>query len=327
MTDTAAQLTAADRAWLDTLDVAEPLPPIPSGVALLDVLTELAVPHEDLGEILRLRPRLDDHEAGTVAARILSGLHRGLGSATGLGHELDLRRCDDPLLRYAAMYAFAAMDPVIRRWHLERSVPPDVSRRTLADLGRQLTNHRRRIGRGGMSEVGWMSNHFQGRLYQLGRLQFELVPLGRTTSAEVRAGGVPAEPGDPAIAVHIPDYCGPIDDGACAESFAAALEFFPRHFPDHRPIVFTCHSWLLDPQLAERLPADSNITAFQRRFTITHRRADIDDAGAFLFVFGTRDVDARAGLPRRSSLQRALIDHLDNGGHWYGGAGWRTFEA
>lgn len=321
------QLTAEDRDWFDAVTMARSLPPVPHGTELLEILGDLGVPHAELDEILRLRPRLGDHDQlRSVVDRLLTVLVEGIGAPTGPARLPDLSRCDDVLARYAYVFAYAACHPLTRQWHRDHGIPDAISRRTLADLGRQLTHQRRRGGRSGLGlNTHWLAHHFQGRLYQLGRLQFELAGLGRTTSAEIRAAGTEIEPGAPALLVHVPDYCGPIDPASCAESFAAARAFFPRYFPDHAPVVAACYSWLLDPQLGDYLPNDSNILAFQRLFMINQRRTAVDDAGAFEFVFGTRDITNRDRLSRRTSLQRALIDHLDNGRHWYGGVGWRPF--
>lgn len=326
MPDALDRLPAEERDWLSSLPLAENLPAVPERADLLHVLADLGVPHADLDRLLRLRPSLDhDDQVRELVDRLLSALLAGLGSPAGLGREPDLGDPGEELLAYWPVYAFAAMAPETRRWHAGRGIDEATTRHTLADLGRQLTHHRRRLGRGGLTDnLGWLAHHFQGRLFQLGRLQFELAPLGRTTSAEIRSAGVEAQPGEPVLAVHLPDYCGPIDDRSCTESFQAALDFFPRHFPDHPARFFTCNSWLLDPQFADLLP-ESNIAAFQRRFTITQRRHRPDDEGPLLFVFGTRDVAGRARLPRHSSLQRAVIDQLDRGEHWYQGVGWRPF--
>ncbi|MFC7624794.1 acyltransferase domain-containing protein [Microlunatus sp. GCM10028923] len=328
MPDALDRLPTEERDWLASITLVDDLPPVPEGAELLHVLADLGVPHVDLDRLLRLRPALDRKaEVRELVDRLLSVLLTGLGDSERLGREPDLGDPGDELFAYWPVYAFAAMVGETRRWHAARDIDEAITRHTLADLGRQLTLHRRRLGRGGLTDnLGWLADHFQGRLYQLGRLQFELAGLGRTTSAEIRSAGVDAEPGEPVVAVHLPDYCGPIDERACTASFEAALDFFPRHFPDHPARFFTCHSWLLDPQLTDLLP-ESNIAAFQRRFTITQRRKQRDDEGPFLFVFGTRDVAGRDRLPRHSSLQRAVIDHLDGGGHWYLGAGWRPFAA
>lgn len=323
------QLTAEDRAWLESITVAEDLPPVPVGTELLEALGDLAVPAPELDEAMRLRPRSDDHEVRFLLDRVLTVLVTGIGSSVGQDRLPDLTRCDHPVLRYLYVYAFAACFSATRQWHRDRGISDEISRRTVADLGRQMTHEWRRHARSGLTiNTTWLTNHFQGRLYQLGRLQFEMAALGRTTSAEISAAGFDAAPGSPTMLVHIPDYCGPMDPVSCAESMERARGFLAQHFPQHRPVTLTCYSWLLDPQLGDYLPADSNIMSFQRLFTISQRptRPTADDAVTFEAVFGTRDVEGRDRLPRDTSLQRALIDHLDRGGRWYGGAGWRPFN-
>ena len=59
-----------------------------------------------------------------------------------------------------------------------------------------------------------------------------------------------------------------MDVTACDIFLTGAAEFFPRHFPGEAPRYLVCSSWLLDPELTERLPVHSNIVAFQRRFSV-----------------------------------------------------------
>jgi hypothetical protein len=129
---------------------------------------------------------------------------------------------------------------------------------------------------------------WSGRLAELGRLQFES-----------RANGV--------LAVHIPES-GPLTPAACDASFRRAREVFPeRH-------VASCHSWLLDPQLADVLPADSNIVRFQHRFELTDEGGD-GNADVLRFVFHTSD-PALDKLVPTTTLERALVEHMREGGQW-----------
>lgn len=120
--------------------------------------------------------------------------------------------------------------------------------------------------------------------------------------------------------MHVPAYYGPLSPAACDESFEAAARFFACHFPEESYPIAMCQSWLLDDQLAEYLPADSNIIRFQRRFPLAHRPG-IPDESILRFVFGTT-TSRWAELPRRTTLERAVLDHLRAGHHWYGRTGW-----
>nr|WP_246001771.1 hypothetical protein [Allorhizocola rhizosphaerae] len=90
--------------------------------------------------------------------------------------------------------------------------------------------------------------------------------------------------------MHIPECCGPLPPAACDVAFARAAEFFPRHFPDEPYEVAVCMSWLLDPALADHLPAESNIVRFQRRFAIV----DTQESDSFeRFVMPGSRLDGR----------------------------------
>jgi hypothetical protein len=312
--------------WLADLadESAEPAR-LPSRTELLEILEDLAVPGDDIDAVLRLRSRLDERdELRWLLDRAVAQLVNGLGSDGATRPFPTLAGVTDPLLRYFYVFVYAAMCPITREWHAARGVSPEVSRRTLADVGRQLTHNHRRLGyRGLNTNADWLMKHFCGQLYQLGRLQFEIVRLGNTTGREITAGGQPFGPGDPALAVHIPDYCGPFTPAQCQESFNAVRRFFAKHFPEHRAGVLTCHSWLLSRDLVNYLPADSNIVQFARLFTVNHRESPAQDDMFFRFVFGVPSADNLDALPQDTALQRALVQHLRDGKHWTGGVGWR----
>ncbi|GGO60520.1 acyltransferase domain-containing protein [Nonomuraea cavernae] len=284
-------------------------------------LLDLAVPHEDVNELVALAGELRaDPELWWLLRRCVHRLTAAIGT---IGDAFDLPCLPDglgPIGRYFPAYVFAATLPYVRAYHRERGVPADVSRHTLADLGRNLALHRRRHGTGGVLQPFWIKLHFRGELYQLGRLQFQRGTLGRRTGQAV-AAALPLGPGDPALHLHIPDFYGPLTQAACDDSLARAREFFPRHFPEEKYTVATCDSWLLDPQLRDHLPETSNIVGFQRRFRLGHRPEHPHDSGPIEFVFGDPDLKPDALAPR-TTLERAIVDHLRDGGHWYGGNGW-----
>jgi hypothetical protein len=78
--------------------------------------------------------------------------------------------------------------------------------------------------------------------------------------------------------------------------------------------------------LRRYLPADSNIVRFQDRFRVAREDTEPADTEPVQFVFGDPDLPV-ADLPRRTSVERAVGDHLRAGGHWYIGHGWFPFRA
>ena len=69
-------------------------------------------------------------------------------------------------------------------------------------------------------------------------------------------------------------------------------------------MVGTCTSWLLDPQLAEYLPAGSNLVRFQRRFELVPGLR-IDNESIVSFLRSGPGV-APEQPPRETALQRAV---------------------
>ncbi|MFE7899616.1 acyltransferase domain-containing protein [Streptomyces sp. NPDC057424] len=299
---------------------------LPDADTLPEILLDLAVPHEDINDLVALRRTLTgDAGAMRLLEECVEQLVRDIGE---VGAEVPLaeRLAEAPaaLGSYFPVYVFVAALPHTRAYHGERGVTADVSRRTLADLGRNMAFHRRRHGTGGVQVSRWLTHHFRGELYQLGRLQFERARLGQRTGRAVAAAGLDAAPGEPCLNLHIPDFHGPLSPAACDRSLEMAREFFARHFPRERYRVAVCHSWLLDPQLKRHLDPDSNIIRFQERFEPGRdagEEPEPADTEPVRFVFGDPDLP-RADLPRRTSVERAVGDHLRAGGHWYVEHGW-----
>lgn len=301
---------------------------IPAGPDLVDALVDLAVPHEDIDEVLAARTEVLTGERGERLVGTVASLRAGIGVRGRVDLPPPVIDASGPAAeRYFYLYAAVAVAPDTRRHHAALGIPEPTSRATLADIGRNVAVHRLTYGHPGFSDIGWCGLHLTGNLYQIGRLQFERAGLGARTAAGIAATpGSPsphAAPGDPAIGVHIPRYYGPMDPASCDASIAAAHEFLARHYPDDHPAVATCISWLLDEQLAEYLPAGSNIMAFARRFTPAYTPDD-NDQSTLRFVFGNPSIPL-AERPRRTRLERAIVDHIAGGRHWHGGVGWFTW--
>ncbi|MFI9805319.1 acyltransferase domain-containing protein [Streptomyces sp. NPDC052301] len=301
---------------------------LPDADDLPEVLLDLAVPHEDVNELVALRGGVTgDPGALRLLEECVEALFRG---PEGSGHPPGLAELFDEVPPEMAaafpVYVFVAALPHTRARHRERGIPAEISRRTLADLGRQMAVHRRRHGTTGVQARGWLVRHFRGELYQLGRLQFERARLGLRSAPVIAAAGLDAVPGTRCLNLHIPDFHGPLTPAACDRSLALARGFFARHFPEEHPVAALCHSWLLDPQLKRYLTADSHIVRFQERFRTVREDTEPADTEPVQFVFGDPGLPL-AQLPRRTSVERAVGDHLRAGGHWYIGHGWFPFRA
>lgn len=312
-------LDAGVRPHLDSLDPAPPPAPLPDVDALPRVLTLLGLDDADIGEMIALRPAMDDAEPRwaldtccAMLSRSMTSLAPEYLSLPALEHATPVAR-RSAVARYFYPFVFTATVPAVREFHRGRGIPEQVSWASLADLGQQMRVHRRIFGVGGLHTQNWLTLHFRGGLYSMGRLQFNLM--------RVRAehGTAPLRAGEYALGVHIPEI-GPLDPAECDASFARAAQFFPRYFPEHRWRHGVCSSWLLDPQLREHLPASSNIVAFGRRFTLLPA-SHAADSSIVEFVFRKLGVPLDQLHPA-TSLQRGVVDHLRSGGHWNMVTGW-----
>ena len=311
--------------WLRALDATEPDASfaLPCRDDAERLLLKLGVPDDDLEAVLSVWPEPDrDVELWWLLqrchARFLGSMGNGDAfiDCPALPRELDLKgRC-------FWVFAYASMVEVTRAFHGERGVPDDISWATLADLGQQLVIHRKRRGTTGLDLQWWLVPHFLGALYALGRLQFHLYHLrvGIAGPAFWRDTDEPGfRKGDATLGVHIP-ATGPLVPSECDASFALAGSFVRGRFPEHDFRVATCTSWLLDEQLADYLPDDSNIVRFQRRFTVVDGATD-DGHDTLRFVFD-RVPESIDDLPQHTRLERAIVTHLRKGGRWRTRTGW-----
>lgn len=92
-----------------------------------------------------------------------------------------------------------------------------------------------------------------------------------------------------------------------------------RRAPTRTLAGLVCHSWLLDPQLAEYLHPETNIVRFQRRFDLLPYLppADPTEGDRELMRLGLHLPEQElASVPQETTLQRAFVAHLRAGRHW-----------
>jgi hypothetical protein len=277
-----------------------------TGTALASTVASIAarigIPSDDTDRMLALateldaRPRLRaafDRRRDWLAARLDSEPHDDRPE-----DELPRQASDD-----VALLAIVAAVPAAERWHEAHGIDPQVTAMTIGDIAVKLS----RYGLGATG-AGWFAQLVSGRVFSLGRLQFEPGQLSPTT-------------GEPALGVHVPEL-GPLDPHDCDLSFARAGPFFAGVFGPPEPRAFVCSSWLLDPQLAEYLPAESNILRFQRRFAPVSvpeasdpEAPDAGDRAMAKFVFG-RPLEQLGDVTPHTRLERAIVSHWEAGRHW-----------
>jgi hypothetical protein len=279
-----------------------PSAPLPAKADAPAILDRLAVQPEDAAEVMASWPDPDSPlwtpELRWLLDRSIALIRADLGGHGWLPPGPELPRDQGLAWRHLYVYAYLALVDIVRQYHRDHEIIDSVSWPTLADLGRNLAIDRRMHGEGWPIMQSWLTLHARGAVYELGRLQYQR--------------------GDTAISIHIPES-GPISPQAVTASLDQARGFFPRHFPDASHTTFSCGSWLLDPQLLDYLPPDSNIIQFQQRFKLApyEEPESIDaDVEVLRFVFRTLTTPLHQ-LPRHTTLQRAILDHLQSGNHWH----------
>jgi hypothetical protein len=322
----ALRLGADYASWLASMDQVG-LPP--GGLPPLrpDGLNTLGVEPEDQAVVLTALEAMDAPAWRWLLERAYNAVRTDIGDTQGMRSMPNLPLELGPPARCFWIVVFICAVGDIRRWHQARGVPEDISLDTTADLGRHIRLYRQRTGHTGLDTQWWISLHFRGGLFGIGRLQFAPYhlltgpagPLFWYDDATQTQLGYGFRRGDPVLGLHIPE-AGPLTPEACADSLRAARVFFARTFPEYTDAVVTCTSWLLDEQLRAYLDDDSNMVRFQHRFELVPGTRE-SDASAFHFVFG-RTPDAIEELQPRTRLERAIVEHVKNGGHWHLRTGW-----
>ena len=112
-------------------------------------------------------------------------------------------------------------------------------------------------------------------------------------------------PGDVGLAVHIPEG-EPLDTDAVLASMRGAKDFYRMYF-GIRPKIFTCESWLLDPQYAVVMP-QGRIAAFMKLFSQTPFRATDWQMRQRVFEYATP-----SAAIAKTSLQKAIAQYYADG--------------
>lgn len=313
------------RPWLDHVDRLGPTTvawEIPGPTELGNRLAWCGVPDGVIPEIVALAPVIAaDPDLQWLLDRSIQYLWSGMDRWEWPPQIPAWPHLPHDLHRWFFAVVYGTFLPLTLDLHRRRGVSVEISQASMSDIGRHVRIHEARHGMPGLSDPDWLWLHARGMIYQLGRLQFERAKLGGTTSRALQAQGFDYQHREPCLAVHIPSLMGPMPPDACDDAFALAREFFATRYPEETYRVAVCRSWLLDRQLAAFLPETSNIVQFQHRFRMAYVADQPEDHGTLEFVFRTPDKPLDT-LPQRTTLERAVVRHLREGGHFYGAMGW-----
>lgn len=302
-----------------------------SAAALRTALVDRGLKVDEVAEIVA---HWDDFRRDDVFVALLAALvatverQRGdVDAPISIWSDLE----EGPSGRLLYFYLFALCAPDTAQFLRAAGCPEPVIERTLGDLGRHADIHRRKHGTTGVDAGWWMLVTLRGELVHVGSLQFHSVNLGVGTLSpspwfgadEIARLGVGFRHGDPSVGVHIPEGARLGRDDLDA-TFDHARALLGSIWPTQQRRLATCQSWMLDDHLAMYLKPDSNIIGFQRRFTLLPAWVD-DDGDTLEFIFRRPGI-ALGDLPRATTLQRAILEVLETGGHWRARSGWLDFD-
>ncbi len=203
--------------------------------------------------------------------------------------------------RFRLMYGVLKARAIAARTSfLEAGIPEQVYLDTMSDLDVWAEDYFREHGHYGIREVAWIEKALNMQVFKLGRLQFEHLDPQAAAEWIRDAGCEPA--GTLVLNTHI-QAGAPLDGRACEESYAMAGPFYAARGVVFSRILFVCQSWLLNPLLHRLLPADCNILAFHKQYTLLscdHTSHQMEER-----VFGGMRADP-ATYPEDTTLRRRL---------------------
>ena len=237
--------------------------------------------------------RFFDHRASTIASLVpeLDALAEAAEANRFSIHMLFLLYGAEPL---KALYQ-------------QKNMPEDIYWNTCQDLRYKLLECRQVKGIWGTVTIRWFEGFYRMERFALGRMQYGITtfPVDEFTKA-----GVTVRKGDICHDMHIPSS-GPLTWEKRLDSYKRAYAFFQDELHG-KPLVITCHSWLLYPDNAQIFPRGSNMLDFMKDFTILEHR-DYEGFPEACRVFGRDWTGPLNELPDETRLQRNIIRWLKQG--------------
>ena len=287
---------------------------------MTDLMATIQLPEEGIRQLLDAREQLEKEGHWDVIVQTAEQVMTADGELSVLTKtlaETEGREETFGVNRYLldALMLFCCWEEVKVRYE-KQGLPMDVFDKSLEDMKWKMLECYEIHGVYGNFVGHWYDGFFNLTRFGLGRLQFELRPFEGKEDCEV--DGVQIHPGDTVINMHIPS-AGPMKPELLDDAFARAEVFFKEHFPKDYT-VFGVESWLIDPDLVRILP-EGNMKAYADRFhLVAAEKSEMIFPDGWR-VFGAEWKKKPEELPRKTGLQRAIADYLQQGGKLGSGYG------
>ena len=287
---------------------------------MTDLMAMIQLPEEGIRQLLDAREELEKEGHWDVIVQTAEQVMTADGELSVLTKTLEETAGREETFgvnRYLldALMLFCCWEEVKVRYE-KQGLPMDVFDKSLEDMKWKMLECYEIHGVYGNFVGHWYDGFFNLTRFGLGRLQFELRPFEGQEDCEV--DGVQIHPGDTVINMHIPS-AGPMKPEFLDDAFAQAEVFFKEHFPKDYT-VFGVESWLIDPDLVRILP-EGNMKAYADRFHLVAAEKSETIFPDGWRVFGAEWKKKPEELPRKTGLQRAIADYLQQGGKLGSGYG------
>ena len=287
---------------------------------MTDLMVTIQLPEEGIRQLLDARQQLEKEGHWDVIVQTAEQVMTADGELSVLTKtlaETEEREETFGVNRYLldVLMLFCCWEEVKVRYE-KQGLPMDVFDKSLEDMKWKMLECYEIHGVYGNFVGHWYDGFFNLTRFGLGRLQFELRPFEGKEDCEV--DGVQIHPGDTVINMHIPS-AGPMKPELLDDAFARAEVFFKEHFPKDYT-VFGVESWLIDPDLVRILP-EGNMKAYADRFHLVAAEKSETIFPDGWRVFGAEWKKKPEELPRKTGLQRAIADYLQQGGKLGSGYG------
>lgn len=203
----------------------------------------------------------------------------------------------------------------LRAEYERQGLSQEMYRNAMLDIRYKLEECKLVRGIVGTFVFDWFHRFFDVTRFAIGRLQFELIPFGKSYEKD----GLILTPESVVINVHIPRTCTPLNEKSCDEAFNGAKNFYRMRGEIGDRCVFYCSSWLLYPENRSILSPKSNVYKFMERFDVFDYK--ITPNGNDLWRLFDTDEKNPDRLPADTFMRCAYIQHLKNGGRTGSGRG------
>jgi len=206
---------------------------------------------------------------------------------------------------------FICLSKHLKELYVEKGMDLDYYRKSMLDLKYKLDECKLVYGTVGTFVGRWFPGFFKLTRFGIGRLQFEIGAFKTTYDKN----GILILPEDNVLHMHIPRSGEPLTEQACEDAYVKAKAFFMKFFKDQMkfdPCPFSCYSYLLYPETENFIPKNTNTYRFLKSFDVFYSCVDRNRDNLWrLFDTQEKNLDK---LPTDTSMRRAYVEHMKNGG-------------